>query len=110
MKEVVVILSIMWAGHLAIYGGVQIADHFDRNVKNLPELVSDPKFAGFEGEQPLTRPEIERYKRIYHIPASKVLNASDPKSTPLTWSYSQPSSLISLTSNPSERRASPAIF
>ena len=71
MKEVVVILSLMCAGHLATHGGHQLANSFGTEVRNLPDLAPDPRFVGFEGDKPLSRCDIERYNRIYGIPIQR---------------------------------------
>ena len=119
MKEVVVILSLMCAGHLVMHGGTQLAEQLHPGLNKPLDWSPDPRFASFTEDRSLSRNDIERYKRIYGIPSLKdghsdtrnrcryVQGTFTSDAEPC---YSQPSSLISVTSNPSDRSASPAIF
>ncbi len=114
MREVVVILSVMCASHVVLHGGTQLLTALCESL----ETDCDPRLVGLFVEGPITRNHMIKYNLAYGIPLRKpaysysAFSASQwsthTQKTP--WNHSQPSSLISVTSNPSDRRASPAIF
>ena len=117
MKEVVVMLSIICAGHMAARSLPDLVDLLTMWDDNQGALTNNPRFTGFDCDKPISLNDIQRYNRLYGIVQSQsaVTSIAYQHRQPV-WQrrqisgHSHPSSLISATSNPSERSASPAIF
>jgi hypothetical protein len=65
VKEVMVILSLMGAGHLAIARVTTIVERSPSADGTTYEERFDPKFVGFEVEAPISRNDLTRYAQIY---------------------------------------------
>ena len=116
MKEVVVLLFVITTGTLSAQSipGV-VEQYFLRDHDGSP--IINPRFAYLCPEKAITHVEMLTYNRLIGIRTGEPVGSSldikyrTPKrETPPFTGYSQPSPLISVTSNPSERSASPAIF
>ena len=77
----------------------------------------DPRFQGFDSEKAISPEDMRKYNKLYDIPDRPNTGSSCTSQHRVRGStvrqvssHSQPSSLMSVTSNPSERSASPAIF
>ena len=116
MKEVVVMLSLVCFGLLAVQGLPQVVVRFVLSDDNGQPIV-DPRVHFFQTDKGITRSELLAYNKlmaIHSLDSTGLCSESQhrlPASqrTSPTF-YSQPSSLMSATSYPSERNASPAIF
>lgn len=68
MKELVVILSLILSGHFGVQIMLEQVNRFDLFGENLNDLVIDPRFTGFEIEQPITATDLRRYNQAYGLP------------------------------------------
>lgn len=117
MKEVFVMFSLILAGHFSAVRVPELVDRYKLFEDGKYAACPDPRLQGFDGDLPITPDEMRRYNKLFRIPERPNTGFScSPAYKNLKTrrrqvsSHSQPSSLMSVTSNPSERRASPAIF
>ena len=115
MKEVVVMLLVVTLGVLSAQSIPDLVDQ----ISSYHEGNAFTSYSKFEFPYPdrgITREEMQSYNRCFGIRPGEPVGIRLPQyldaitEIPAEHDYSQPSSLISVTSNPNERRASPAIF
>ena len=117
MKELVTVLSLIGVGLWVVQEGTPWLYRMAIMSGNPSEFSPDPRFVGFDVDGPITKQEIQRYREIYFNSrwaqnelAVRIGSNEVPLGDQRRSRHSQPSSLIALTSNPRERRASPADF
>lgn len=117
MKEVVVMLSLILTGHFSAVRVPALIDRYKLFEDGKYAASPDPRLQGFDSDRPISREDMQKYNKLYGVPdrpntgfscSAQHRNLKSRRRQVLT--HSQPSSLMSVTSNPSERSASPAIF
>ncbi len=115
MKEVVVMLLVVTSGVLSAQSIPDLVDQIS-SYHGGSDFTNYSKFEFLYPDRGITREEMLSYNRCFGIRPGEPVGIRLPEyfdvitEIPAEHVYSQPSSLISVTSNPNERRASPAIF
>ena len=116
MKEVVVMLSLVTLGVLSAQSIPDVVEQLTSYHQD-GEFIVYSNYQFLRPDQRITREEMLAYNRTLGIRVGEQVGLGLDSGHPMPeWNsmsmsdYSQPSSFISVTSNPSERRASPAIF
>ena len=115
MKEVVVMLLVITSGVVSAQSIPDLAEQllYFQSGNDFTQYTS---YAFICPERGVTREELLAYNRHLGIRSGEPIGLRFPldsdqiTETPAGSPYSHPSSLISVTSNPSERSASPAVF
>ena len=117
MKEVVVMLSLICTGHVSAVRVPELIEQYQLFDDGKYAACPDPRLQGFDSDLPISPDDIRKYNKLFGVPncpntgfsCSSEYNQLQTRRRRVSF-HSQPSSLMSVTSNPSERSASPAIF
>lgn len=115
MKEVVVMLLVITSGVVSAQSIPDLAEQISC-FQSGSEFTHYTNFAFICPERGITREELLAYNQHLGIRPGEPVGVRLPHDSdeiteiPTGHRYSHPSSLISVTSNPSDRSASPAVF
>ncbi len=115
MKEIAILLTLICSCHLAVQSIPELVSRGCQFLDQPANLMNARKFTGFDCDRPITPSDMQRYHRIYGLPAGKSpITFSDARyrhsRKNIILDHHSSSSLMLETACPSERQASSDTF